>query len=111
MIAAYVIGYEVTQEDLRYPYIRAAESGIDTGVTICFNSVASNDAKLDILSGRTAIGINPINWCTDTTPAQFLFDFGGASMPLTARLDTTTPKGAIITAWRSRFITAPCGRI
>ena len=90
MIAAYVIGYEVTQEDLRYPYIRAAEGEADTGVTICFNSVASNKAKLDILSGRTAIGINPVNWCTDATPAQYLFDFGGASKTLTVHLDTTT---------------------
>ena len=90
MVAAYIIGYQVTEEDLRYPFIRAAQSASDTGVTICYNSVAGTDGAADILSGKTAIGINPANWQTDGTAATYIYDFGGACDTLTARLDTLT---------------------
>lgn len=88
MVAAYIIGYQVTEEDLRCPYIRPAQGATDIGVTICYNSVASTDAEIAILSGQTAIGINPVNWCTDATPASYMFDYGGANDSLTATLDT-----------------------
>lgn len=90
MVAAYVIGYQVTKEDLRYPFIRAAQSATDTGVTICYNSVSSVDAAIPVLSAHTAIGITPVNWHTDATPATYLFDFAGACDTLTATLDTLT---------------------
>lgn len=90
MVAAYVIGYQVTKEDLSYPSIRAAQSATDTGVTVCYNSVASVDAEVSILSSSTAIGINPVNWQTDATPATYIYDFGGANDTLTATLDTLT---------------------
>ena len=90
MVAAYVIGYQVTKEDLSYPSIRAAQSATDTGVTICYNSVASVDAEVPILSGHTAIGINPVNWQTDATPATYVYEFGGTCDTLTATLDTIT---------------------
>lgn len=88
MVAAYVIGYQVTTEDLTCPSIRPAQSETDTGVTVCFNSVSSVNAAIPILSGNTAIGINPVNWETDATSATYLFDFAGACDTLTATLDT-----------------------
>ena len=90
MVAAYVIGYQLTAEDMRYPTIRAAQGATDTGVTICFNSVASPEAEIEVLSGKTVVGINPVNWCTDATPATYVYDFGGACDTLTATLDTVT---------------------
>lgn len=90
MVAAYVIGYQITESDLQHPNVRAATSDTDTGVTICYNSVASPDAEIPVLSGKTVIGINPVNWCTDATPTTYVFDFGGAKETLTATLDTTT---------------------
>lgn len=90
MVAAYVIGYQVTKQDLLYPSIHAAQGATDTGVTICYNSVASIEAEIPVLSGNTAIGINPINWRTDATPAKYVFDFDGACDTLTATLDTRT---------------------
>lgn len=90
MVAAYVIGYQVTGQDLQYPSIRAAQGATDIGVTICYNSVASVEAEIPVLSGNTTIGINPVNWCTDATPATYVFDFGGACDTLTATLDTLT---------------------
>lgn len=83
MVAAYVIGYKVTGADLACPYIKPATRADDTGVTICYNSVAMPDAAIPILSGGTAVGINPVNWRTDATPAV-LFD------TLTATLDAVT---------------------
>lgn len=90
MVAAYVIGYQVTEDDLSYPYIRPAQGATDTGVTICYNSVASPQDEIAILSGQTAIGINPVHWRTDATPATYVFDYGGAHDTLTATLDTLT---------------------
>lgn len=90
MVAAYVIGYQITANDLLHPAIRPAQSATDTGVTICFNSVASNEAEIPVLSGQTVLGINPVNWCTDATPATYVFDYSGVSDTLTATLDTLT---------------------
>lgn len=106
MVAAYVIGYQLTAEDLRYPYIRPAQSASDTGVTVCFNSVASADAGIAILSGQTAVGINPVNWTTDPTPASYLYDFGGAQDTLTATLDTLTHL-TVIRGYRGACPTVP----
>lgn len=90
LVAAYVIGYQVTEQDLSCPSIRAAETADDTGVTVCYNSVANADAQISVISGQTAIGINPANWQTDGTPATYVFDYNGASDTLTATLDTLT---------------------
>ena len=90
MVAAYVIGYQVTERDLQYPYIHAAQGASDTGVTVCYNSVASVDAAMAVVSGATAVGINPVNWRTDAESAAYVFDFGGACDTLTAVLDTAT---------------------
>ena len=87
LVAAYIIGYQVTESDLQHPNIRAAQSATDTGVTICYNSVASPDAGIPVLSGQTVIGINPVNWCTDATPATYVFDYDDANDTITATLD------------------------
>ena len=43
LIAAYCIGWKVTEEDLeKYPHLKMAESDDDTGVIISFNSEAEN---------------------------------------------------------------------
>ena len=81
MVAAYVIGYKVTEKDLEFPAIKPAMGETDTGVTVCYNSVRTPQAEIPVISGGTAIGINPANWRTDTT-ASMLCD------TLTARLDT-----------------------
>lgn len=73
-IAAYVLGYKVTAEDLEHPYINAAKGCDDTGVTVSFNSVADTTAVWDEVTSDAAICINPVNWQTDTTPATTLID-------------------------------------
>ena len=72
MVAAYVIGYKVGQEDLdSFPNIRLAQGATDTGVTISFNSVKSPESILYI-SKNTKACINPVNWRTDSVRTQFV---------------------------------------
>jgi hypothetical protein len=83
LVAAYVLGWHIRPEDLSAPAIRPAQGAEDTGVTICYNSVADPAAACDFVSGGNAVAINPVNWCTDATPAV-LFD------SLTVTLDPST---------------------
>ena len=69
MVAAYVIGWKVTEEDLdAAPRIYAAHDSNDVGVTICYNSVRTPDCAIPMISDGNVLAINPMNWCTDATP-------------------------------------------
>ncbi len=69
LAGAYVLGYKVTPEDtVQCKHIKAAQGATDTGVTICYNTV--KDVKyIQPVIAATCMGINPVNWCTDATPA------------------------------------------
>ncbi len=69
LAAAYVLGYKVTKADMQQcNHIRPAEGETDTGVTICYNTV--KDVKyIQPIIAASDICINPVNWCTDATPA------------------------------------------
>jgi hypothetical protein len=70
MIAAYVLGYKVTEKDVETaPWIKAAQDSTDTGVTICYNSVSDVKYSKPILCEGNIMCINPVNWRTDSTPA------------------------------------------
>ena len=70
LVAAYVMGYKVTPDDVAATTnIRAAQDSVDTGVTICYNSVADVQYIKPIVSVPCAMCINPVNWHTDATPA------------------------------------------
>ena len=74
MIAAYAIGFRITQDDLdRYPRIKPAQRATDLGVTICYNSVRSPDCAIPIVSEGNVVCINPVNWRTDTVSTPFVF--------------------------------------
>lgn len=85
LVAAYVIGYKVTEP---HPHIRPAADSTDLGVTICYNSVRDNNCALPILSEGNLMSINPVNWRTDATPALFIDP--RHSDTLTITLDTTS---------------------
>ena len=70
MVAAYVLGYKVTPNDVAAaPWIVAAKSANDIGVTICYNSVSDVKYIKPIVSSPTVMCINPVNWRTDSIPA------------------------------------------
>lgn len=84
LVAAYVLGWKITPDDLASSSaIRPAQGPDDTGVTICYNSVEDPSVANPIISGGNTVAINPVNWCTDATPAV-LFD------TLTVTLDPET---------------------
>ncbi len=76
MIAAYSMGFQVTNDELRDPHIKAATGELDTGVIVSYNSVASTDAIWDQVAGDAAICINPLNWKTDDTPVKLITEYG-----------------------------------
>lgn len=69
MAAAYILGYKVTPQDtMQCHHIKSAQGEKDLGVTICYNTV--KDVKyINPVIASTCIGINPVNWRTDDTPA------------------------------------------
>ena len=69
MAAAYVLGYKVTPEDTSSCHrIVPAQGEADTGVTICYNTVKDVKYAKPVIAA-TCVGINPVNWRTDATPA------------------------------------------
>lgn len=71
MVAAYAIGYSVTEEYLdRNPHLKFAQSANDTGVIISYNTEGTgNKEAYNCVVKEGAVSINPINWKTDETYA------------------------------------------
>lgn len=71
MVAAYVIGYSVTEEYLaKNPHLKFAEGKDDTGVIISYNTEgAGNKEQYNCVVKEGAVAINPINWKRDDTYA------------------------------------------
>lgn len=89
MVAAYVIGWHVTDTDLaRTPFLRPAHDSADCGVTICYNSVRDNSCAIPMISRGNRMAINPVNWRTDATPARFVCPLSADT--LTVALDTAS---------------------
>ncbi len=73
MVAAYVIGYFVAEEELKdYPHLKFAQSADDTGVIVSWNVEAPNMKIVNPLAPAGSISINPISWSlgTETAPAS-----------------------------------------
>ena len=72
MVAAYVIGYSVTEEYLaRNPHLKFAEGADDTGVIISYNTEGPGNAdQFNCVVREGAMAINPINWKRDNTYAS-----------------------------------------
>lgn len=86
MVAAYSIGYRLSEADLQHRHINAANGCCDKQKTISFNTVMSNDAIWDLVGEGAATCINPVNWRTDATPASLIFQ----GDTLTLCVDTVT---------------------
>ena len=72
LISCYAIGWSITEEELsEYPWLNFASSKDDTGVIIAFNSEAESVTdSMMIPAGTRSLCINPLNWTTDSTPAD-----------------------------------------
>jgi hypothetical protein len=85
LVAAYVIGYKVTDTNA---HVRPAKDSTDLGVTVCYNSVKDNSCAIPMLSDGNLVAINPVNWRTDATPAMLVDPRYGDT--LTVSLDTSS---------------------
>ena len=72
LIAAYCIGWRVTDEDItQNPHLVMAQGESDTGVIVSFNSEAAGiEESIIVPKGMKTLGINPLNWKTDSTSAD-----------------------------------------
>lgn len=72
MVAAYIIGFSVTEQYLaENPHLKFAEGADDTGVIVSYNTEGTGN--LDEYNGvvkEGSIAINPINWKRDETYAS-----------------------------------------
>ena len=70
-VAAYLIGWRVTEEDLiEYPSLKMAQGETDTGVIISFECEAESvTGSFIVPEGVFTYSINPLNWRTDSTVA------------------------------------------
>ena len=84
MVAAYVIGFSVTESDLEAsPHLKFATDESDTGVIISWNTegpknVETNAHNVVVMPG--AISINPLNWKLDGTYAPASENLGSLVM-------------------------------
>ncbi len=106
MVAAYVLGFSVTKQDLEEnPHLKFAEGADDTGVIVSWNIEGpGNKDQQNVVVTEGAISINPINWKRDDTyaPAEdnlgtYVND-GGAYVEAPAKADAQvdTERGVVI---------------
>lgn len=72
LVACYAIGWRVTDEDIaKYPHLKTAQGENDTGVIIVYDCEAEDvKSSLVVPEGKRSVSINPLNWKTDSTPAD-----------------------------------------
>ncbi|MBQ6504261.1 MAG: DUF3089 domain-containing protein [Flexilinea sp.] len=72
LVAAYLIGWPITEELVNeYPQLKMAQGEGDTGVIVSFDCEAPDVTESLINpAGQKALSINPLNWKTDSTPAD-----------------------------------------
>lgn len=81
MIAAYVIGYSITDDYLaQNPNLKFATGSGDTGVIISYNTQATVCNGPDGVVLPTAKVINPISWTTDETVAPASANLGSLQL-------------------------------
>ena len=104
LVAAYCIGWRVTEADLtKHPYLKMAEGENDTGVIVSFNSEAEGvENSIIVPNGTKTLGINPLNWKTDSTPADKSLNKGACFTKYSGDIKEETPAltGAYLDAER-----------
>jgi hypothetical protein len=104
LVAAYCIGWRITEADLtKYPHLKMAEGEKDTGVIVSFNSEAEGvEDSIIVPNGTKTLGINPLNWKTDSTPADKSLNKGACFTKYSGDIKQETPAltGAYLDAAR-----------
>lgn len=88
LVAAYPIGWACTEDMVKeYPQIKPAQSADDLGVVISFDCEAPEVTETIINpAGQKAYCINPLNWKTDSTPADKSLNIGSRFMKSSGKI-------------------------
>ncbi|OEU65058.1 MAG: hypothetical protein BA863_04175 [Desulfovibrio sp. S3730MH75] len=93
MIAAYTIGWSVTQADLdNYTFLKICETPDQTGCIITYNTVAEGYQKNapTILTG--SIGVNPLSWTTTSEKVPTSQNKGAVFFNMKGEVTATIPE-------------------
>lgn len=90
LVAVYMMGYRLSEEDLKHPRVKAADGPEGNGVTVSFNSVTDTSSIWPLITEGAATCINPMNWKTDATSA--VLDFHGDN----AEVSVDTVKNVLV---------------
>ena len=108
MIAAYAIGDSLTRPYLEAnPHVKAARAADDLGVVVSWNTEGpANKGRNSLVVAPNAVGINPLNWRTDDTPAgeelnlgsfmPHLLDPGMDELPIRADAVLDLERGSVM---------------
>jgi len=92
LVAAYLIGYSVTDDDLdQYGWLKIAESADDTGVIITYNSQSESATNSPVLLPN-ANCVNPLNWQTTSLNADKEMNLGAVFFDNNGEVDSIIPK-------------------
>jgi predicted esterase len=109
LVAAYAIGFKITQEDVDSNMnVKLAQGATDTGVLIGFNSIQSPEAILYISEHNVAC-INPVNWRTDAEPAPFVLYGRRKNDTLSVHCDTVSHH-LIVDGYQQKYIMPVIGK-
>lgn len=92
LVAAYVIGWAVTQDDLeRYPHLKMCDTAVQTGCIVSFNS--QGPAAVSSMARPGAVGVNPLLmlWSTSSDVAVESQHLGAVLMPPMVKEVTEIP--------------------
>ena len=94
LVACYAIGWRITEEDMaEYPQLKMATGESDTGVIVSFNSEAEDITdSLVIPEGTKTFAINPLNWKTDSTPADKSQNLGACFTDYSGEITSEIPE-------------------
>ena len=94
LVACYAIGWRITEEDVaEYPQLKMATGESDTGVIVSFNSEAEDITdSLVIPEGTKTFAINPLNWKTDSTPADKSQNLGACFTDYSGEITSEIPE-------------------
>ena len=94
LVAVYAIGWPMTEQMItEYPQIRPAASENDTGVVVSFECESEDvTGTLVIPEDMKALSINPLNWVTDSTPADKSLNTGACFTSYSGKIKQEVPE-------------------
>lgn len=78
LIACYAVGWRLTHRECSaFPHLKPAQTADDLGVIVMFNTEAPEiEDSLIVPKGMSTAAINPLNWRSDSLPADRSLNLG-----------------------------------